>query len=30
MNKTIVAEVIESHGCDRGHKAGDKFYFNGQ
>jgi uncharacterized repeat protein (TIGR04076 family) len=30
LNKTIVAEVIESHGCDSGHKAGDKFYFDGR
>ena len=28
-NKTIVAEVIESHGCNSGHKAGDTFYFDG-
>jgi uncharacterized repeat protein (TIGR04076 family) len=30
LNKTIVAEVVESHGCDSGHKAGDKFYFDGR
>jgi uncharacterized repeat protein (TIGR04076 family) len=30
LNKTIVAEVIEAHGCDSGHKAGDKFYFDGR
>lgn len=30
LNKTIVAEVIESHGCDSGHKAGDRFYFDGR
>ena len=30
LNKTIIAEVIESHGCDSGHKAGDKFYFDGR
>ena len=29
MNKTIVAEVIESHGCNSGHKVGEKFYFDG-
>ena len=29
VNKTIVAEVIESHGCNSRHKAGDKFYFDG-
>jgi uncharacterized repeat protein (TIGR04076 family) len=29
MNKTIVAEVLESHGCNSGHKAGDKFYLDG-
>jgi len=30
LDKTIVAEVIESHGCDSGHKVGDKFYFDGR
>ena len=30
LNKTIVAEVITAHGCDSGHKAGDKFYFDGR
>jgi uncharacterized repeat protein (TIGR04076 family) len=30
LSKTIVAEVTESHGCDSGHKAGDKFYFDGR
>jgi uncharacterized repeat protein (TIGR04076 family) len=30
LNKTIVVEVMESHGCDSGHKAGDKFYFDGR
>ena len=29
MNKTMVAEVVESHGCNTGHKVGDKFYFDG-
>jgi uncharacterized repeat protein (TIGR04076 family) len=29
MNKTIVAEVVESHGCNSQHKLGDKFYFDG-
>jgi len=29
MNKTIVAEVIESQGCNSRHKIGDKFYFDG-
>jgi uncharacterized repeat protein (TIGR04076 family) len=29
MDKTIVFEVIESHGCHSGHKVGDKFYFDG-
>jgi hypothetical protein len=24
LNRTIVVEVIESHGCDSGHKAGDQ------
>jgi len=30
LNKTIVVEVIESQGCDSGHKVGDKFYFDGR
>jgi uncharacterized repeat protein (TIGR04076 family) len=30
LNKTIVAEIIESHGCDSGHKVGDKIYFDGR
>lgn len=30
LNKTVVAEVIESRGCDSGHKPGDKFYFDGR
>jgi uncharacterized repeat protein (TIGR04076 family) len=29
MNKTIVATVVDSHGCNSGHKVGDKFYFDG-
>lgn len=29
MNKTIVAEVVESHGCNSQHKKGDKLYFDG-
>jgi len=29
LNKTIVIEVIESHGCNTQHKPGDKFYFDG-
>ena len=29
MNKTIVAEVVESHGCNSRHKTGDRFYFDG-
>lgn len=29
MKKTIVTEVIESHGCNSHHKVGDKFYFDG-
>jgi uncharacterized repeat protein (TIGR04076 family) len=30
LDKTIVAEVVESQGCDAGHKVGDKFYFDGR
>ncbi len=29
ISKTIIAEVVQSHGCNSGHKAGDKFYFDG-
>ena len=28
-NKTIVAEVMEAHGCNSQHKVGDKFYLDG-
>lgn len=29
MNKTIVAEVVASKGCNSQHKNGDKLYFDG-
>jgi uncharacterized repeat protein (TIGR04076 family) len=29
MEKTIVAEVIASHGCNSRHHVGDRFYFDG-
>jgi len=29
MSKTIVAEVVESHGCNSQHKVGDKFCLDG-
>jgi len=29
MNKTIIAEVVASSGCNSHHKVGDKFYFDG-
>jgi uncharacterized repeat protein (TIGR04076 family) len=29
MNKTIVAEVVDAHGCNSEHQVGDKFYFDG-
>jgi uncharacterized repeat protein (TIGR04076 family) len=29
MNKTIIIEVVDSHGCNSQHKVGDKFYFDG-
>jgi uncharacterized repeat protein (TIGR04076 family) len=29
MKKTIVAEVVASHGCNTRHQVGDKFYFDG-
>jgi uncharacterized repeat protein (TIGR04076 family) len=30
LNKTIVAEVVDVHGCDSGHQVGDKFYVDGR
>lgn len=29
MQKTIVAEVVASHGCNSQHQTGDRFYFDG-
>lgn len=29
MNKHIILKVVESHGCNSGHKVGDEFYFDG-
>jgi uncharacterized repeat protein (TIGR04076 family) len=29
MNKTIIFEVIESAGCNSGHRVGDRFYLDG-
>ena len=29
LGKTIVLEVVESHGCNSQHKVGDKFTFDG-
>lgn len=29
IKKTIVLEVVESHGCNSQHKVGDKIYFDG-
>jgi len=29
MDKTIVLEVVDSHGCNSQHKVGDRFYFDG-
>lgn len=28
-DKTIILEVVESHGCNSHHKVGDRFYFDG-
>ena len=28
VSKTIIAEVIDSHGCNTQHKVGDKFHFD--
>ena len=29
LGKTLVAEIVESHGCNSQHKVGDKIYFDG-
>jgi len=29
MQKTIVSEVVASHGCNSQHQVGEKFYFDG-
>ena len=29
FSKTIIIEIVESHGCNSQHKVGDKFYFEG-
>ena len=29
MRKTIIAEVVESHGCNSQHSVGERFYFDG-
>lgn len=29
MNKTIIAEVVASHGCNSLHRVGDRFFFDG-
>jgi uncharacterized repeat protein (TIGR04076 family) len=29
MDKTIVARVVEAHGCNSRHQVGDEFYFDG-
>jgi len=29
MGKTIVFEVVDSHGCNSRHRVGDRFYFDG-
>lgn len=29
LQKTVVLTVVESHGCNSGHKAGDRFLFDG-
>jgi uncharacterized repeat protein (TIGR04076 family) len=28
LEKTIIGEVIDSHGCNSEHRVGDKFYFD--
>jgi uncharacterized repeat protein (TIGR04076 family) len=29
QKKTIIVEVVDSHGCNSQHKVGDEFYFDG-
>jgi len=29
MKKTIIAKVVEAHGCNSQHEVGDQFYFDG-
>lgn len=29
MKKTIIAEVVDAHGCNSQHKVGDKIYMDG-
>ncbi len=29
LDKTIVLEIVESHGCNSQHKVGDKIFFDG-
>ena len=29
LGKTIIIELVESHGCNSQHKVGDRFYFDG-
>ena len=29
MNKVIVAEVVDAHGCNSRHRVGDRLYFDG-
>jgi uncharacterized repeat protein (TIGR04076 family) len=30
IRTNIIFEIVEAHNCNVGHKAGDKFYFNGE
>jgi uncharacterized repeat protein (TIGR04076 family) len=29
LDKTIVVEIVDSHGCNSQHEVGDRFYFDG-
>ena len=29
LNKSIIFKVVESHGCNSGHKVGDEFHLDG-
>lgn len=30
LKKTVIVEIVDSHGCNSQHKVGDRFYFDGK